>query len=228
MKAPPWLVIARAEMGVCVHPSGSSHPWIGEYHEHAGISGYDDKVSWCSSFINWSLAQVGITGTGSALARSWLEWVGRWRSPFWDVSLFCGGRIQRVGKATSASTFAMMLRKCTCSEAINSSKFANISIRGQRFSLTAGRSACRSHDVRGGALARNGQVRSASSQPVNGPDELVLRLRRRSSRLRAVHPGRSAVCRTGCRSARLKGKIDLRNRAAQPGPGTPPGRRSDE
>jgi uncharacterized protein (TIGR02594 family) len=74
MKVPPWLVIARAEMGVCVHPVGSSHPRIGEYHEHAGISGYDDKVSWCSSFINWSLAQVGITGTGSALARSWLDW----------------------------------------------------------------------------------------------------------------------------------------------------------
>ncbi len=74
MNAPPWLEIARAEIGVCVHPHGSSHPRIGEYHEHAGISGYDDKASWCSSFINWSLAQVGITGTGSALARSWLDW----------------------------------------------------------------------------------------------------------------------------------------------------------
>jgi len=24
--------------------------------------------------VNWSLAQVGIPGTGSALARSWLDW----------------------------------------------------------------------------------------------------------------------------------------------------------
>lgn len=74
MTEPPWLDIARAEIGVCIHPAGSSHPRIGEYHRHAGIPGYDDKVSWCSSFINWSLAQVGIVGTGSALARSWLDW----------------------------------------------------------------------------------------------------------------------------------------------------------
>ena len=74
MNGPPWLEIARAEIGVCMDPPGSSHPRIGEYHEHAGIPGYDDKVSWCSSFINWSLARVGITGTGSAFARSWLDW----------------------------------------------------------------------------------------------------------------------------------------------------------
>jgi len=76
--------------------------------------------------------------------------------------------------------------------------------------------------------ARNGRVRSAPSQPVCGPDELALRLSRRSSRLRAVHPVRSAVRRTGCRSTRLKGKIDLRSPSAQLRPDMPPRRRSDE
>ena len=38
------------------------------------IRGYDDKASWCSSFLNWVFAQLGLPRTGSALARSWLAW----------------------------------------------------------------------------------------------------------------------------------------------------------
>ena len=74
MESPPWLEIAFAEVGVAVHPPGSSNSRITEYHAGTNIAGYDDKASWCSSFVNWSLAQTGIVGTGSALARSWLEW----------------------------------------------------------------------------------------------------------------------------------------------------------
>lgn len=68
------MEIAFAEVGVSAHPPGSSNPRITEYHEGTNIAGYDDKASWCSSFVNWSLAKAGISGTGSALARSWLEW----------------------------------------------------------------------------------------------------------------------------------------------------------
>lgn len=74
MHTPPWLVVARSEVGVACYPPGSSNPRITEYHAGTNIAGYDDKASWCSSFVNWSLAQVGVTGTGSALSRSWLEW----------------------------------------------------------------------------------------------------------------------------------------------------------
>lgn len=70
----PWMPVAFAEVGVSTYPPGQSNPRITEYHDHTNIAGYDDKASWCSSFINWSLAQVGIVGTNSALARSWLEW----------------------------------------------------------------------------------------------------------------------------------------------------------
>jgi len=69
-----WMPIARAEMGVQTYPPGQSNPRVTAYHGHTNIAGYDDKASWCSSFVNWSLAQVGIAGTGSALARSWLDW----------------------------------------------------------------------------------------------------------------------------------------------------------
>ena len=70
----PWLAIARAELGVRAFAEGASNPRITAYHARTNIEGYDDKVSWCSSFAGWVLAQAGLRGTGSALARSWLEW----------------------------------------------------------------------------------------------------------------------------------------------------------
>lgn len=72
--AAPWMAVAGAEVGVATYPAGRSNPRIGEYHHGTPIAGYDDKAPWCSSFVNWCLGQVGIVGTRSALARSWLEW----------------------------------------------------------------------------------------------------------------------------------------------------------
>ena len=63
-----------AEVGVAQFPVGQSNPRIAEYHAGTNLCGYDDKAPWCSSFVNWCLGQAGIAGTGSALARSWLEW----------------------------------------------------------------------------------------------------------------------------------------------------------
>jgi uncharacterized protein (TIGR02594 family) len=68
------MSIAEAERGVRTWPPGSSNPRITQYHDCTNIPGYDDKASWCSSFVNWVLLQAGISGTGSALARSWLTW----------------------------------------------------------------------------------------------------------------------------------------------------------
>ncbi len=73
-RPPPWLPIAFAEDGVSTQPPGISHPRVGEYHGSTSTPWYDDKASWCSSFANWVFAQVGIAGTGMALARSWLAW----------------------------------------------------------------------------------------------------------------------------------------------------------
>lgn len=71
---PPWLLVAQSESGVKTFPAGQSNPRITEYHDLTNLRGYDDKASWCSSFVNWTFSRVGITGTGSALARSWLQW----------------------------------------------------------------------------------------------------------------------------------------------------------
>lgn len=70
----PWLQVARGEQGVRCSPPGQNNPRITAYHAGTNIAGYDDKAAWCSSFVHWCLAQVGIAGTGSALARSWLAW----------------------------------------------------------------------------------------------------------------------------------------------------------
>ena len=70
----PWMRVARAERGVRAYEAGRSNPRITEYHAGTNAAGYDDKASWCSSFVHWTLAAVGVAGTGSALARSWLRW----------------------------------------------------------------------------------------------------------------------------------------------------------
>ena len=74
MRQPTWMEIAISEQGVRPYATGESNPRITEYHAGTNIEGYDDKVSWCSSFVNWSLSQAGVKGTSSALARSWLDW----------------------------------------------------------------------------------------------------------------------------------------------------------
>jgi uncharacterized protein (TIGR02594 family) len=74
MPTPPWLPIATAEAGVRTLAPGLSHPRVALYHRCTTTPWYDDKASWCSSFANWVFAQVGIAGTGQALARSWLAW----------------------------------------------------------------------------------------------------------------------------------------------------------
>jgi uncharacterized protein (TIGR02594 family) len=69
-----WMSLALAERGVRRFGPGETNSRIVEYNALTNLAGYDDKVSWCASFVNWCMANAGYSGTGSALARSWLEW----------------------------------------------------------------------------------------------------------------------------------------------------------
>ena len=69
-----WMDIAYGELGVAAFSEGSSNPRITEYHRGTNIEDYDDKAAWCSSFVNWVFKNANIRSTGSALARSWLDW----------------------------------------------------------------------------------------------------------------------------------------------------------
>lgn len=71
---PPWLVAALGELGVREVPGQRDNPRIREYHSETGAGEAPDEVPWCSSFVNWCLAQAALRGTRSKAARSWLTW----------------------------------------------------------------------------------------------------------------------------------------------------------
>ncbi len=71
---PKWLVAALKEIGTRELEGLEHNPRIIEYHEETSLRATTDEVPWCSSFINWCMAQAGIKGTRSAAARSWLKW----------------------------------------------------------------------------------------------------------------------------------------------------------
>ncbi|AFT88467.1 NlpC/P60 family protein [Paraburkholderia phenoliruptrix] len=73
-RTPAWLSVALKERGIRRYGAGQCNPRIAEYNNCTQLAGYDDKIAWCSSFLNWCMKQSGIRGTGSALARSWLTW----------------------------------------------------------------------------------------------------------------------------------------------------------
>ncbi|MBP8824783.1 MAG: TIGR02594 family protein [Flavobacteriales bacterium] len=78
---PPWMAIARQEVGVREYAGAQDNPRIVEYHQATSLQASDDETPWCSSFVNWCMLQAGLSGTQSALARSWEHWGGRLREP---------------------------------------------------------------------------------------------------------------------------------------------------
>lgn len=77
MKEYPWMEIARSQMGEQEIKGSDHNPAILEYLYSTTLDGPDrerDETPWCSAFVNWCLEQVGVSGTGSAWARSWLKW----------------------------------------------------------------------------------------------------------------------------------------------------------
>lgn len=92
-RAPAWLKVAFGEVGVMEQP-GSNNPRIMEYQNAVpALAGRGQDVPWSSSFPEWVMNQVGISGPKSGLNRSWLTW-GREQKPpmlgcvavFWRTS----------------------------------------------------------------------------------------------------------------------------------------------
>lgn len=71
---PKWLEIASHELGVSEIVGISHNKRILQYHSETTLKAETDEVPWCSSFVNWVMKQSMIKGTGSAAARSWLDW----------------------------------------------------------------------------------------------------------------------------------------------------------
>jgi uncharacterized protein (TIGR02594 family) len=70
----PWMRVAIGELGQREVPGvNANNPRIVAYHSSVGLN-EGDETPWCSAFANWCMTRVGVTGSGSAWARSWLQW----------------------------------------------------------------------------------------------------------------------------------------------------------
>lgn len=69
-----WMTIARAELGQREIAGARDNPRIVQYHQTTSLRARHDETPWCSSFMNWVMAQAGHRGTGSAAAISWATW----------------------------------------------------------------------------------------------------------------------------------------------------------
>lgn len=74
MNGPAWMIHGLRELGTAEVPGDGDNPRILEYHQATMLKATADSVPWCAAFTNWCLAQARITGTKSALARSFLAW----------------------------------------------------------------------------------------------------------------------------------------------------------
>jgi uncharacterized protein (TIGR02594 family) len=70
----PWMREAMREFGQEETPGPAANPRILEYNATTTLRAQSDETPWCSSFVNWCMQQVGIAGTKSAAAISWMHW----------------------------------------------------------------------------------------------------------------------------------------------------------
>lgn len=67
----PWLEVARKEIGVTEENNAAR---VREYHLGGSGSKFSETVAWCSSFVNWCLAQAKYVGTRNPTARSFTNY----------------------------------------------------------------------------------------------------------------------------------------------------------
>jgi uncharacterized protein (TIGR02594 family) len=75
MDQPAWLAAAWAEFGVRELPGKADAPEILRYFRDAGDASEESEATpWCAAFAGAMLKRGGHAGTGSLLARSYLNW----------------------------------------------------------------------------------------------------------------------------------------------------------
>lgn len=99
MDQPPWLEAAWAEFGVREIPGKEDAPEILRYFRDAGDTSVETEATpWCAAFLGAMLKRAGYAGTGSLLARSYLDWGDRLDSPrFGAVAVLSRGDDPNAG-----------------------------------------------------------------------------------------------------------------------------------
>jgi uncharacterized protein (TIGR02594 family) len=69
---PAWVLVARGQIGV-KETGAIPNPEVMKYFEATSYRPTTEEA-WCSAFVNWCMLKVGIKGTYSASARSWMQW----------------------------------------------------------------------------------------------------------------------------------------------------------
>jgi uncharacterized protein (TIGR02594 family) len=65
--------LAKAEIGTVEWANGDN-PKVIAYFRDAGSDVTSDNTAWCAAFVGAMLKRAGLKGTGSLLARSYLNW----------------------------------------------------------------------------------------------------------------------------------------------------------
>lgn len=84
MIEPPWLSLARKEIGTKEVPGPGDNPVIAKYWEDAGIGDVamgQDEVAWCAAFVGAMLVRGQMQASGKANARSYEPWGRALASP---------------------------------------------------------------------------------------------------------------------------------------------------
>lgn len=74
-RTPNLLAVARTQLGTREAPGDKDNAEVTKYH--ASLAGtrkpwlLRDSIAWCSAFICWCCAQLGVPHTGSFAAKSW-------------------------------------------------------------------------------------------------------------------------------------------------------------
>lgn len=71
---PAWMAAARSKLGEHELAGDADNPFIVACLAAVGLPHQHDETAWCSAFANWAMRSVGMTATGRANARSWLQW----------------------------------------------------------------------------------------------------------------------------------------------------------
>jgi uncharacterized protein (TIGR02594 family) len=75
MSEPDWLRAGRKFLGTQEIAGKKHNPLIVEWFEKSGHGWIkDDETAWCAAFANAMLEEVGIKGSNSVAARSFLKW----------------------------------------------------------------------------------------------------------------------------------------------------------
>ena len=92
-RLPRWMPVAQSYVGTDEIRGSKHNPVILAYFEAVGHGWVkDDETPWCAAFVGACLEEVGVKGTGSLAARSYLNWGKKVTKPkYGDIVVFWRG-----------------------------------------------------------------------------------------------------------------------------------------